>query len=227
MHAGLLRPDSAPAPALADGGTGRAGTARHARGRDGESARRAACSTMKAPGPGRCSRRGAISTSSVLPSALIAPVAVPGWTWTSSRPIRRDLSGYRLVLAPGLMRVSDPLKAAFAAFGGIALIGPRSDTKTADLSIPLPLGPDIPGLDVTVTLAESLPPIARGTAGTGRSVPVLVRTSGRHGTGARTHAGRASGGDGGPPALPCRLARRPDVGPPAARHRRRGGADRA
>ena len=69
-----------------------------------------------------------------------------------------DLSGYKLVLAPGLMLLSDSLRAALAAFQGIALIGPRTDTKTPELSIGNPMGPNIPGLDVTVSLTQSIPP---------------------------------------------------------------------
>jgi len=52
--------------------------------------------------------------------------------------------GYKLVLAPGLMKISDPLRAALARFDGIALIGPRSDTKTDELSIPTRLAPTCP-----------------------------------------------------------------------------------
>ena len=73
-------------------------------------------------------------------------------------PDAADLSGYKLVLAPGLMHLSDPLRAALAAFQGIALIGPRTDTKTPELSIGNPMGPNIPGLDVTVALTQSIPP---------------------------------------------------------------------
>jgi len=73
-------------------------------------------------------------------------------------PDAADLSGYKLVLAPGLMHLSNPLRAALAAFQGIALIGPRTDTKTPELSIGNPMGPNIPGLDVTVALTQSIPP---------------------------------------------------------------------
>jgi beta-galactosidase len=73
-------------------------------------------------------------------------------------PDSANLSAYPVVLAPGLMRLSDPLRAALAAYRGIAVIGPRTDTKTEDLAIAVPLGPNVPGLDVSVTLADSLPP---------------------------------------------------------------------
>jgi beta-galactosidase len=69
-----------------------------------------------------------------------------------------DLSPYKLVPAPGIMTLSDTLRNALAAFQGIALLGPRADTKTPELSIPTPMGPNLPGTDITVTLTESLPP---------------------------------------------------------------------
>lgn len=159
MHAGLLRPDSQPAPALAEAaqvGSEIAGlpevSAGHAKvalifdyesawawevqpqGRDFDFFRLAFAAY-------RAARRAGLSLDILPPDA-------------------GDLSPYALVLAPGLMTVSAPLRAALANYKGIALIGPRTDTKTPELSIPTPLGPHIPGLDVTVTLAESLPPIA-------------------------------------------------------------------
>ena len=73
-------------------------------------------------------------------------------------PDTADLSGYQLVLAPGVMKLSDSLRASLARFNGIALIGPRTDTKTDELAIPMPMGPALPNLDVTVALTESLPP---------------------------------------------------------------------
>ena len=188
MHAGLLRPDSAPAPALAevtqvarelaampDVGTARGDVAIvfdyesawawdvQPQGRDFEFFRLAFAAY-------RACRRAGLNVDIIPPDTA-------------------DLAPWPVVLAPGLMTLSAPLRAALAAYRGIALIGPRSDTKTADLAIPVPLGPNIPGLDVTVSLAESLPPIAdEPLAGGGRflswfehlegSAPVLERTIG-------------------------------------------------
>jgi beta-galactosidase len=159
MHAGLLRPDSEPAPALAevaqvareindmpDVGTAQAQVALvfdyesawawevQPQGRDFDMFRLAFAAY-------RALRRAGLNVD-ILP------------------PDTSDLSQYKLVLAPGLMTLSTPLRTALAAFRGTALIGPRTDTKTDTLSIPVPLGPNIPGLDVSVVLTESLPPIA-------------------------------------------------------------------
>jgi beta-galactosidase len=69
-----------------------------------------------------------------------------------------DLSPYRLVLVPGLMTLSDSLRAALERFQGIALLGPRANSRDREFSIPVPLPPAIPGLDITVSRVESLPP---------------------------------------------------------------------
>lgn len=69
-----------------------------------------------------------------------------------------DLSDYRLVLVPGLFTLSDPLKSALAAHEGTAILGPRSNSRTPDFAIPVPLPPALPGLDAVVARVESLPP---------------------------------------------------------------------
>ncbi|MES2549920.1 MAG: beta-galactosidase [Pseudomonadota bacterium] len=74
------------------------------------------------------------------------------------RPDGTDLSAYKLVLAPGVFTLSDQLKAALAGFGGTAILGPRTNSKTHDFAIPVPLPPALPGLDAVVARVESLPP---------------------------------------------------------------------
>ncbi|WP_299777197.1 beta-galactosidase [uncultured Roseobacter sp.] len=77
-----------------------------------------------------------------------------------------DLSGYKLVLAPGLATIPAALSAALRQT--VALVGPRSNAVTEELAIRVPMGPDLPGLDVTATRVESLPPqIHRPAAGGG------------------------------------------------------------
>jgi beta-galactosidase len=76
-------------------------------------------------------------------------------------PDTADLSQYKLVLAPGLMTLSDTLRAALEAFNGTALIGPRSNVKNTELSIAVPLGPNLPNLDCEVVNTESIPPNSR------------------------------------------------------------------
>jgi len=188
MHAGLLRPDSQPAPALAE-------------------AAQVAREIEEMPEVGTCAAQVALIFDYESEWAWKAQpqgrdFTFFGLAFDTYRALRRaglnvdilppssgDLSGYKLILAPGLMALSPPLRAALAAFRGVALIGPRCDTKTADLSIPVPLGPNVPGLDVTVALAESLPPDATEPLEQGGafrrwsehlegSAPVLERTAG-------------------------------------------------
>lgn len=73
-------------------------------------------------------------------------------------PDTADLSAYAVVMAPGLFTLSDQLKAALTEFKGTAILGPRTNSKTPDFRIPVPLPPALPGLDVRVIRVESLPP---------------------------------------------------------------------
>ena len=152
MHAGLLRPDAAPAPAL-------------------DEARQVARELEAMPEVGTFKAR----------VALIFDY-VSCWAWEAQpqgadfdmfrlafetyRAARRlglsldivapnaDLSGYDLVLAPGLLETSESLQ----NYKGVALIGPRTGSKTSELSIPTPMGPNVAGLDCTVSRVESMPP---------------------------------------------------------------------
>ena len=157
MHAGLLRPDSAPAPAYAE-------------------ATQVARELAEMPDVTRAQAK----------VGLVFDYA-SDWAWATQpqgrdfsyfglafdmyRGLRRlgldvdilppdtaDLSGYALVLAPGIATISAPLMAALTAFQGTALLGPRTNAKTAEFAIPLPLPPSLPGLDAVVARVESLPP---------------------------------------------------------------------
>jgi beta-galactosidase len=157
MHAGLLRPDSAPAQAF---------------GEAGQVARELAAMPDVQSGPARV--------------ALVFDYA-SDWAWEIQpqgrsfgyfwlvfhvyKGLRRlglnvdivppdttDLSAYKLVLAPGLFTLGEPLKAALAAHQGTAILGPRTNSKTPDFAIPVPLPPALPGLDAVIARVESLPP---------------------------------------------------------------------
>ena len=157
MHAGLLRPDSAPAQAFEEAG---------------EVARELAA--MPDVGTAQAD------------VALVFDYA-SAWAWATQpqgrdfdyfrlafafyRGLRRlglnvdilppdvaDLSGYRLVLAPGVATLSDAFLGALQAFRGAALIGPRSNAKTVEFATPVPLPPNLPGLEAVVARVESLPP---------------------------------------------------------------------
>ena len=171
MHAGLLRPDSKPAPAHDE-------AARVAR----ELADARAVAPCQAPvglvfdydadwawatqphGEGLSYFGLVFDTYRALRRAGLSVDILPAST--------RDFTGYALVLAPGLMHAPDTLKAALDAAPGVVLYGPRFGARDAEFSIPLPLPPAIPGLDVTVARVESLRPdmplpLSQGGAATG------------------------------------------------------------
>jgi len=168
MHAGLLRPDSAPAPALGEAAQvareiaqmPEVGTAR---------ARVGLVFDYASAWAWKVQPQGADFDMFRLAFAAYRALRRNGLSVDILHPDTADLGDYALVLAPGIATLSEALRGALAEYRGIALLGPRCDTKTAELSIPLPLGPGLPGLDVTVALAESLPPMAEvPLAGGGR-----------------------------------------------------------
>jgi beta-galactosidase len=159
MHAGLLRPDSEPAPALAEV----ARVAKEIESLPEVSAGQAPVALIfdyESAWAWEVQPQGRDFDFFRLAFAAYRALRRAGLSVDILPPAVADLSAYKIVLAPGLMTLSDNLRAAMAAYQGIALIGPRTDTKTTELSIPTPLGPHVPGLDVKVALAESLPPIA-------------------------------------------------------------------
>ncbi|MDP6967517.1 MAG: beta-galactosidase [Gammaproteobacteria bacterium] len=74
-----------------------------------------------------------------------------------------DVAGfdaYKLVLAPGLMTMSESLKHNLLHTSATVLLGPRSGAKQEVMRIPQQLPPAIEGVDLTVTHCESLRPDA-------------------------------------------------------------------
>ncbi len=70
----------------------------------------------------------------------------------------RDFSGYRIVALPGLIYVPQDLKQVLAETKALVVMGPRTAARNADMVIPVPLPPDMPGLDLAVSRVESLRP---------------------------------------------------------------------
>ena len=75
-------------------------------------------------------------------------------------PDAASLDGYALTLIPSLLALGEPLRGAVAGAEGLVLAGPRTDHQTPEMARRIPLGPDLPGLAVTATLVETLPPDA-------------------------------------------------------------------
>lgn len=70
-----------------------------------------------------------------------------------------DFGDYKLVLIPGLMAMNDRLRRAIAGARGIVLAGPRTGSKNADMQIPNPMALDWAGM--TVARVGSLRPNMR------------------------------------------------------------------
>jgi beta-galactosidase len=68
-----------------------------------------------------------------------------------------DLDAYSLVLAPGLLAWPDGLLEVLQKFEGMAVLGPRSGSKTKNFTIPKALPPNIPGFDCKVSYVETFP----------------------------------------------------------------------
>ncbi|PSK85832.1 beta-galactosidase [Limimaricola soesokkakensis] len=171
LHAGLLRPDSQPAPGL-------------------EEAAQVAREIAQAPAVANALAEVAIlfdydadAAWAVQPHGqglsyfglvldLYKAMRGLGLSIDILPATTRDFTGYRLIAAPGLMHMPDALKSALAATDAEVLIGPRAAARDAEFSIPVPLPPAFPGLDVTVTHVESLrtdrpEPLDQGGAFTG------------------------------------------------------------
>ncbi|WP_282182156.1 beta-galactosidase [Aliiroseovarius marinus] len=73
-------------------------------------------------------------------------------------PEHADFAGYKLILAPGVMHLADGLRAVLSKAEGHVCYGPRTGARDASFQIPVPLPPAIDGLDVTVARLESLRP---------------------------------------------------------------------
>jgi beta-galactosidase len=73
-------------------------------------------------------------------------------------PETTDLSAYKLIFVPSLFAWTDALRNALSRTDALVVVGPRSGSKTKDFHIPADLPPDTPGaLSVKVVRVESLP----------------------------------------------------------------------
>ena len=159
MHAGLLLPDRRPAVGLAE-------VARVAR--ELEEAPEAGA------GPARCALiydyasahaweaqpQGADFDYFDLCFDVYCAMRRAGLSIDVLPPEGRDLGPYALVMAPGLLECSPGFLDSLNTCKGRVVLGPRAGQKTSELAIPVPMGPNLPGLRATVTRVESLPPFA-------------------------------------------------------------------
>jgi beta-galactosidase len=157
MHAGLLRPDSADAPAMAE-----------VREVAAELAEAGEVAPVQAPvaimfdydadWAWNVQPHGKALDYLWLVFDQYRALRALGQSIDILPPTTRDFAGYRLISVPGMMHVPEDLKVALAASEATVVFGPRTAARTASMAIPVPLPPAIPGLDVTVAQVESLRP---------------------------------------------------------------------
>ena len=155
MHAGMLRPDSVDAPAIVE-----------ARQVASELADARDISAMQAP-VAIVFDYDADAAWAVQPHG--AQLSYFGLIFDHYRALRkmglsvdilpateRHFDGYALVLAPGMMHMPADLKAALSSSPAQVLVGPRSGARDEHMTIPVPLPPALPGMDITVSRVQSM-----------------------------------------------------------------------
>lgn len=155
MHAGLLRADSEPAPALIE-------------------AQQVASEIAAAPQVGKSNASVAILFDYDADAAWQVQPHGSGLSYfdlvfTAYRAVRSmglsvdilppqtdKFDHYKLVLAPGMMMMNAAQKSALVTSSAQVILGPRTAARDNDFTMPVPLPPHIPDMDVTVARVESL-----------------------------------------------------------------------
>lgn len=157
MHAGMLRPDNADAPALIEARQ----VASELRNAPDVSVRQAPVALIfdyDADFAWATQPHGQGLSYFQLVFETYKALRKLGLSVDILRPDTRDFSGYRIVAAPGMIYMPQDLKKALSEADAEVVLGPRTAARTADMVIPVPLPPDMPGLDVTVSRVESMRP---------------------------------------------------------------------
>ena len=157
MHAGLLRPDSQDAPAM-DEVKELAEQIRSGADIDPCDANIAILFDYGADSAWSIQPHSAGLTYLKLVFAHYRALRSLGLSIDIVPPSQRDFAQYSLILAPGLIHMPDGLKQALANSRAQLLLGPRSAARNEEFTIPTPLPPNFPGLDLIVSRAESLRP---------------------------------------------------------------------
>lgn len=160
MHAGLLRPDSEPAPAYGEAAQvarelreiGLAGTA--------NKGRVAIVYDYESEWAWQIQPQADGFSHGAHVRGIYAAFRKHGVDIDIISPHTKSFAGYDIVAIPALFTWNDDLRAAMEAFEGHLLIGPRTGSKTENFSIPARLAPDLSAnlLDVKVMRIDSINP---------------------------------------------------------------------
>jgi beta-galactosidase len=160
MHAGLLRPDSEPAPAYHE--AKQVAEEIKAIGIAGEAAKGkvAIVYDYQSEWAWQIQPQAKGFTHHAHVRAAYIPFRKRGIDVDILSPDTEDFSGYDIVVIPALFAWNEKLRTAVANFEGQLLIGPRSGSKTDNFSIPETLAPDLPRnlLDARVSRVDSTNP---------------------------------------------------------------------
>ena len=160
MHAGLLRPDSEPAPAYHEAmqvarelrAVGIAGTA--------SKGRVAIVFDYASEWAWEVQPQAKGFTHGAHVRAFYAAFRKHGVDVDILSPGTTSFAGYDIVVIPALFAWTEALRTAIADYDGHLLIGPRSGSKTENFAIPARLAPDLPSnlLDLRVMRIDSVDP---------------------------------------------------------------------
>ncbi|HEV7717470.1 MAG TPA: beta-galactosidase [Arsenicitalea sp.] len=159
MHAGLLRPDNEPAPALAEA----AQVAREIQQIPTPVVESADCAIVfdyESAWAWDIQPQSAGFSHFDAVFAQYRQLRKLGLNVDILPPHTKDLTRYKLVFVPALFAWNESLKTALLHFDGISAIGPRTGSKTENFHIPAGLAPDLPAnlLNLKVARVESLAP---------------------------------------------------------------------
>ena len=170
MHAGLLRPDSEPAPAYHDAAQVAQELAATAIKGAAAKGRVAIVFDYQSEWAWEIQPQAKGFSHGAHVRALYAAFRKHGIDIDIISPHTTSFSGYEIVAVPALFAWNETLRTAIEEFEGYLLIGPRSGSKTDNFSIPAGLAPDLSSnlLDAKVMRIDSIDP----------SVEVEVKGSG-------------------------------------------------
>ena len=157
MHAGLLRPDSAPAPGLAEA----AQVAEELRAAPDHIPHQAPVALVfdyDADAAWAVQPHGKDLSYFRLIFEIYCALRRAGLSVDILSSHTHNYEGYQAIFAPGAMTQSTATQTALLDSGAELVIGPRAGARTQEMAIPVPLPPQIPGLDIVVDRVESLRP---------------------------------------------------------------------
>ena len=157
MHAGLLRPDNKPAPALAEASLvakelKKTKTIEHTKSQIGILFDYDADSMWAIQPQGR-----GLNYFNLI-FDIYCSLRRLGLSIDFLSPKTRDFNSYKIIIASGMMHMPTDLKEALRQSNAQVLIGPRSAAKDHQMSIPIPLPPDLNNFDVTVSFVQTIRP---------------------------------------------------------------------